>query len=438
MTRRLPHVCLVLFVVCCLPDSRASAENWPGWRGPTGQGLSRETDLPLTWSANENVRWKAPLPDAGNSSPVVWGDRVFVTQASEKTSWPPERDPKIPKGTSGGGAAVARKRSLLCFDRKSGELLWQRDVIYEEPEPTHPTNPFCSATPAIDGERIVTSHGSAGLVCYDLDGELLWKHDVGKLDHVWGNASSPVLYGDLVILWCGPGSRQFLRAVDKRTGETVWEHVEQHAEQGSDLQGTWATPTVACVGERDQLILPFPYIIKGFDPQSGRELWQERGPGNFVYGSALFENGLAVFGRDAYKLDADGIADQFRLERGGGGRGPHSGVLVDGHLYVGGSVPACYSLETGQDVWKPQIDERPGVSTTWGSMVHAGGRLYFTDQRGTTLVLAADPKYQVLAKNALDEHTNASIAVSQGELFIRTWKHLWCIGNDAKNNAVEP
>jgi outer membrane protein assembly factor BamB len=425
---------ILVSLVLCLSSAWLGGvcwgDNWPGWRGPSGQGISRETDLPVTWSRTENVRWKVELPDEGNSSPVVWGDRVFLTQASEKTLWPPQRDPKIPTGTSGGGAAVAAKRSLMCFDRATGKLLWQRDTIYKESEPTHRTNPFCSATPVTDGERIIASHGSAGLVCYDMEGKPLWKYDVGKLDHVWGNASSPILHGDLAILWCGPGSRQFLLAVNKRTGEKVWEHVEPNSESGSDLQGTWATPTVARVGERDQLILPFPYVIKGLAPKTGRELWQKRGPGNFVYGSALFDGSLAIFGKNVYQLGAKGVIKQIRFQRGGGGRGPHSGVVAGGYLYVAGSVPSCYEIETGKEVWKSQIKNRPGTGTVWGSMVHADSKLYFTDQKGTTLVLAATPEFEVLATNALVEHTNASIAVSQGDIFIRTWKHLWCIGKE--------
>lgn len=428
MTSRLLRMAVVSCSAFSLLGELAWGDNWPGWRGPTGQGLSRETALPVKWSETENVRWKVELPDEGNSSPVIWGDRVFLTQASEKTLWPPQRDPKIPQGTSSGGAAIAEKRSLMCFDRLTGKLVWQRDTIYKEPEPTHRTNPFCSATPVTDGERVIASHGSAGLVCYDMQGNPLWKYEVGKLDHVWGNASSPILYKDLVILWCGPGSRQFLLAVNKKTGEKVWEHVEPSAESGTDLQGTWATPTIARVGEQDQLLLPFPYVIKGFDPQTGKELWQERGPGNFVYGSALFADGVAVFGRDAYKLGPEGVIKQMRFPRDGGGRGPHSGVFVDGYLYVGGTIPSCYEVETGREIWKDQIKNRPGTTTTWDSMVYADNKLYFTDQRGSTLVLSAGPKYEVLAKNELNEHTNASIAVSQGDLFIRTWKHLWCIG----------
>src|SRR5262245_21068799 len=165
------------------------AGNWPNWRGPDNQGHSAEANLPLTWSDKENVKWKVPLPDEGNSTPVVWGDRIFLTQASDKKDWPP----KPPSG----GPASAHRRSLWCLNRADGKILWQKDVIYPEPESTHHTNPFCSASPATDGDRVVVSHGSAGLFCYDFAGKELWKRDLGKFEHIWGNASSPIFYGDL-------------------------------------------------------------------------------------------------------------------------------------------------------------------------------------------------------------------------------------------------
>src|SRR5262245_31263377 len=156
----------------------ARADNWPGWRGPDGQGQCAEKGVPLTWSAKENVRWKVKLPDEGSSTPIVWGDRIFLTQASEKSLWPA-------KGGKGGqgGPAIAKKRSLWCLDRATGKIVWQKDVIYDEKESTHPTNPYCSASPVTDGERIVVSHGSAGMYCYDFSGKELWNYQVGKLEH---------------------------------------------------------------------------------------------------------------------------------------------------------------------------------------------------------------------------------------------------------------
>ena len=165
----------------------ARADDWPAWRGPTGQGFCAEKDLPLKWSDKENVKWKVALAEPGNSTPVVWGDKIFLTQANK-------------------GGSV---RSLLCFARADGKLLWQKDVAYADKERNWNQNWYCNASPATDGERVVVSFGSAGMYCYDFAGKELWKRtDLGKWEHAFGNGASPVLYGDLAILWCGPNERQ--------------------------------------------------------------------------------------------------------------------------------------------------------------------------------------------------------------------------------------
>lgn len=408
-----------------------SADNWPGWRGPDGQGHSGEKNLPLKWSATENVKWKVALPDTGNSTPAVWGDRIFVTQASDKSMWPPPGP---------GGPAIARKRSLLCFARSDGKLLWQKDVAYDDKEYTHPTNPFCSASPTTDGERVVASFGSAGMYCYDLSGKELWKKDLGKLEHIWGNASSPILYNDLAILWCGPGERQFLLAVDKKTGDEKWKHDEPGGASGVGNKtwiGSWSTPIVSKIGGADQLILSVPDKLKGFDPKTGKELWSCAGLTQLVYTSPVYADGVAVamsgFHGSALAVKVGGTGDitKDRLwhhtkanpQRIG------TGVIVGEHVYMmeeNGS-PHCFELKTGKEVWEGMIEKRPGGSS-WSSMVAAAGRLYIVNRNGDTLVLAASPKYEQLAFNRLGaEHIDASIAVSDGELFIRTHKNLWCI-----------
>lgn len=422
---------IVALLILC---GSARADNWPGWRGPTGQGVCAEKDLPVKWGPTENVRWKTPLSAPGNSTPAIWGDRIFITQASDKTLWPPQVPPEFPKGTSPGGHAIAEKRSVLCFNRADGKLLWQRDTIFKEKETTHATNPFCSASPITDGERVIASHGSAGLVSYDFDGKELWKYDVGKLEHVWGNASSPILHGDLCILWCGPGERQFLLAINKKTGEKVWETPEPGGDAGLTSKrflGSWSTPIIARVGDQDQLIFGVPFKLKGFDPKTGKELWSAGIGGSYSYSSPLFVDGLVIYGQSLLKLGGAGDITKARLMHRVGAMYISTAVLDGDYLYTYGGVgiPACYEWKTGKELWKDQITERPGGTETWGSLVHAAGRIYITDKNGATLVFAAGPKYELLAVNRLgNEPTNASLAVSNGEFFIRTHKHLWCIG----------
>jgi outer membrane protein assembly factor BamB len=281
---------------------------------------------------------------------------------------------------------------------------------------------------------VIVSHGSAGMHCYDLSGKALWKVDLGKLEHAWGNASSPVIYGDLVILWCGPGERSFLLAVNKKTGAKVWETVEKGAPPGK-FEGTWSTPIIIKSEGRDQLLLGVPNKLKGFDPKNGKELWSCDGLTALVYTSPLFADGIAVamsgYGGAALavKLGGGGDITKNRLwHHPKNSQRIGTGVIVGEHLYMveEDGRPHCFELKTGQEVWQSQYDKRP-TGGAWGSMVHADGRLYITDRVGTTTVFAANPKFEVLAQNRLGEHTDASIAVSNGDLFIRTYKTLWCI-----------
>ena len=397
------------------------AGHWPAWRGPTGQGHSDEKNLPLTWTAKENVKWKVPLAHPGNSTPVVWGDKVFLTQANK------------------GGS----ERSLLCFARADGQKLWQVDVAHPYKERNWNETWYANASPATDGERVVVSFASAGMYCYDFDGKELWKRtDLGSWEHAFGSGASPVLYGDLAILWCGPNEnagRNFLLAVDKKTGKTVWEKDEP--------SGSWSTPLLIQVNGQDQLVLGRSKDVKGapesraghlkgFDPKTGRELWACQGLNSYVYTSALYADGVAVgmsgFNGSALAVKLGGTGDitTDRLwlhpkstQRVG------SGVIVGGHVYMVDENGAahCYDLKTGDDLWKEAPRLKGG--RTWGSIVHADGRLYVLMHSGETVVLAANPKHEVLAVNPLDrgEQTNSSPAVSDGAIFLRTFKHLWCI-----------
>jgi outer membrane protein assembly factor BamB len=399
----------------------ALAADWPAWRGPTGQGHSAETNLPLKWSPKENVKWKVSLAHPGNSTPVVWGQKVFLTQANK------------------GGS----ERSLYCFDRANGKQLWQKTVAYSEKERNWNENWYANASPATDGERVVVSFGSAGMYCYDLTGKELWSRtDLGHWEHPFGNGSSPVLYDDLVILWCGPNEtkgRNYLIAVNKATGKTVWEHDEP--------AGSWSTPVVAKVGGKDQLLLGQSRdvkgqpeskagFLKGYDPKTGTELWKCQGLNSYVYTSPLVGDGVAVnvsgYGGSAMAVKLGGTGDittdRLWLHPNPANQRVGSGTIVGEHFYMVDEdcVPHCYALKTGEDAWKGEGKLRGG--TTWGSIVHADGRLYLLMRNGETVVLAASPKFEVLAVNPLGEQTNSSVAVSNGDLFIRTFKSLWCIG----------
>ena len=401
--------------VAAVAASCAMAGHWPGWRGPAGNGQSVEKDLPLKWDAKENVRWKIELPGPGNSSPVVWGDRVFLTQSLDKEG---------------------KRRAVMCFQRGDGKLLWQKETSYDEAEPTHATNPYCSATPVTDGKRMIASLGAAGLVCYDFDGNELWRYGVGKYGHIWGNASSPILCGDLVILLGGPGERQFLLAVNKIAGKKAWQ-VDFAGGGNKEYLGSWSTPIIARVGDHDEMIVCLPEKLKAFDPKTGTELWSCDGLGKLAYSTPVCSaDGIVVafsgYGGPAMAVRAGGKGDVTETHRlwhhaKGNTQCIGSPVIVGEYAYLirESGAAQCYELKTGKEVWNK---ERLG-KTTWSSLVEADGRLYVANDDGEIHVLMANPKFELLARNVLDGtgKIQASIAVSDGELFIRSHRHLWCI-----------
>ena len=429
----------VLGVSLCV--AAAQADDWPAWRGPTGQGLSSDRGVPVKWTAKENVRWKVALEFPGNSTPIVWGDKILLTQANKDPNPKKDADGKVdPKQSKDG-----KVRSLLCLSRADGKTVWRQDVKYDEFERNWPNIPYANASPATDGERVVACFGSAGLYCYDLSGKELWKRtDLGQWDHIFGNGASPVIHGDLVVQWCGPNDPKgdnYLLAVNKKTGETVWRHDEPY--------GSWITPLVARVNDKDQLIIGQSRdvknrpeaewgFLKGIDPASGKELWRCRGLNSYFYASPLFADGIAVgmsgYGGSAFAVKLGGkgdvTADRLWLQKAPANQRVGSGVIVGGHVYVvdENAIPRCYDLKTGENKWADA--ERVKGQLTWGSMVHAEGRLYVMMRDGTTVVLAADPKFEVLAVNPLEpgEQTNSSPAIAGGEIYLRTFKHLYCIG----------
>jgi outer membrane protein assembly factor BamB len=408
-------------IVVGLAGLAGRGDDWLAWRGPQADGHSRERNLPLKWSAAENVRWKTPLPGPGNSTPVVAGQRIFITQATER------------------GA----KRSLMCFDRRQGTLLWQQTVEHPDREPTHGTNPYCSASPVTDGRRVVVSFGSAGIVCYDVEGKLLWRRDLGPCHHIWGNAASPVLHGQLVLLNFGPGERTFLVALDKDTGEEVWRVEEPGGKLGdkgpTEWIGSWSTPVVAAAEGRDEVIVSWPGAVKAYRPKTGELLWsctgldKDAGTGRLVYTTPLVTPtaivAMAGYGGPALAVRPGGSGDvsaSHRLWRvPNGPQRIGSGVVVGEHVYMVNTPGAmqCIEWATGKVLWTERA-----AGETWASLVCADGRLYVTDLAGETVVLAARPTFEVLARNPLGERTLASMAVSDGALLIRTYQHLWCIG----------
>ncbi len=420
---------LYLGLACAVPSLRA--ENWPAWRGPSQQGVTSETDLPVLWSRTENIRWRTPLPERGNSTPIVWEDRIFVTQPEDQEN----------------------RRTLMCFDRAAGKLLWQEGLTFAEKEPTHNTNPFCSPSPVTDGERVIVWFGSAGLACYDLAGKLLWHRDLGSVNHHWGSGSSPVLVGNLCIINYGPGNPSFVIAVDKRDGNTVWKFDVPHEHYGektalgpsgsaggSELYGSWATPLVIDAAGRKELIVALPQKLLSCDPETGKEFWSCGGLSDLVYASPSASNDIVVafggFHGPSLAVKAGGRGDRTvnRLWYAPRSRSRlPSAVVRDEHLYVADmqGIVECQHAGTGETVWEGRAKGTDGKNETWSSPVLSGDKLYLPNQSGDVFVIKASPqKLEVIATNSLSEPTNSSLAVSNGEIFFRTHEALWCIGED--------
>jgi len=404
------------------------AGNWPAWRGPAADGTTPETDLPLKFSATEGVKWKIALPERGNSTPVVWGQKIFLTQN------------------------VGTKRTLMCLDRKDGKTLWQAGPEWTEKEFTHGTNPYCSASAATDGERVVAWFGSAGLWCWSPDGKEQWHVDLGAQKHIWGYAASPVLHGDLCILNFGPGDRSFIVAVDKKTGKEVWRfdvpkpEVMEGPGQQPGYAGSWNTGRVVTLNKKDEFLISLPGAVFSLDPKTGRENWHSNGLNPLVYSEPIIER-QAPFG-PGFVFAAFGGYGGFSIGLKDGGHGDLTSARlwqekknpqrIGSHIAMGKwaflvgepGIIQCIDLTTGKDVWKERMTTPAGRANTWSSLVRSGDRIYAVTQNSDVVVFKASPeKYEQLAVNPMgDGLTNSSLAVSDGQLFLRTYKHLWCIG----------
>lgn len=404
------------------PSADIVAGDWPAFRGPAGLGVTGDTGFPTSWSEKENVRWKTELPNRGNESPVVAAGLVFVTSATDDGS----------------------QRRLHCFNRKDGSEKWTRKVEFQAGEKTHQTNPFGAATPAVSSNKVVVWHGSAGLFCYDLEGKELWSAQPGTVTHIWGYGSSPVIHDGKVILNFGPGVAQAIVAYDLETGNEAWRHKEPGGtdDRGGRMVGSWSTPVIADVGEAAQIVCSLPTRVVSLSPEDGAVIWSCDGligkNGNLVYTSPLISKGIGVamggYTGPALAFRLDGKGDVTKTHRlwYDDSKQPQrisSGVIVGDHIFMANAGPGilqCLELKTGKEVWK----ERGPGANHWGQMCFADGHLFVTNQKSQTVVFAPNAeKYEQVAVNSLSGSSNSTPAFSDGEIFLRTSKHLYCVSS---------
>jgi outer membrane protein assembly factor BamB len=399
---------LVVIVAMSLATATHS-EEWPGWRGPRGDGTSIETGLPIHWSASESIRWKAEVAGTGHSSPIVWGDRVFLTSCREEK----------------------KERLLLCYDRRDGNLLWERVVVTAPLEKKHQFNSYASSTPVTDGSHVWVSflaQPRAVVACYDLDGVKKWEKSPGDFHSVHGFCSPPVPYKDLIILNVDQDDpAAFIVALDKTTGAERW-RIHRPGVR------SYCPPLIFEAAGRPQLVLSGSNHVTSYDPATGKVLWEIDGPTEQFVASFVQQDGLLFMTggfpqRHVLAIRPDGIGDvtathiAWRTTKGAGY--VPSPIAWDHHVFLfnDDGVATCWEAKSGKQCWQERLGRHFNASP-----IAAEGRLYVTDSEGKTYVLLAGPVFEVLKKNELGEECSASPAVSGGNLFYRTAHHLWCIG----------
>ncbi len=419
----------------------AVEDSWPTWRGPNGDGIALRGDPPVTWSESENIKWKVELKGSSDSTPVVWGDRMFLTMAVPSVEEPETPQPAdAPTGQRRRGPprvpapTVPYKFILICLDRQTGDVLWERTAQEQVPhEGHHPTSSLAAYSPVTDGERIWVSFGSRGLHCYDLDGNHQWSADLVKMTtrNGFGEGSSPAIAGDAVIVVADHEGDSKIFAFNKITGKLLWE-------KDRDEPTSWATPMPVTVGDSVQVVTSATNFIRSYDVNSGDVIWQCGGLTSnaipspvFGFGNVYCTTGHRGYALKCIKIDATGdVTDTdavvWELEKGT----PYvaSPLLYDGRIYLTlgrQAILSCYEAKTGAPLFEEQKIE--GLTQLYASPVGAAGRIYIAGRGGTVVVIKSADAYEVLASNTLDDGFDASPVVIGDNLYLKGEHHLYCI-----------
>ena len=418
----MPSVQLLILIAICGICSIANADDWPQFRGPSGNATASDSDPPTTWSDSENIVWKTALPGRGASSPIVSGKHVFLTAYTGFGV-----DAQEP------GDKANLRLHVICFERNSGKLLWDKSIkaspSTQKLSPRIADHGYATATPATDGEAVYASFGVSGVVACDMDGNLLWQAAIGDGTAGFGSAASPVVYGDLVYVNASIESNT-LFAFDKQSGRNVW--------KTESIMKSWTTPCIAEVPDGPpELILNQKNEIFAFDPVTGKKLWWCAGVEDYIVPVPVFHDGIVycLGGRSnraiAVKLGGRGdVTKTHKLWESTTGANVTSPVYHDGHLYWASdkAIENCLRASDGEEVYRERLPTR---SRIYSSIVRAGNKLYVTTRDQGIVVLAAKPEYEELAVNVIEsDHTlvNASLAVSENQLVLRTDRFLYCIG----------
>lgn len=436
----IPALCTFLAAAAAADFSAESQHQWHQWRGPLANGTAPHGDPPIRWSRTSHIRWKVPLPGEGSATPVIWDDQVFLLTAV-RTDRTVDALPK-PKQEPPGGYKTERPKNfyrfeVIALDRRTGKTRWQRTAIESLPhEGRHDTNSYASGSPTTDGHRLYVSFGSRGIYCYDLQGNLQWKRDLGQMITRlgWGEGASPTLWADsLVVNWDHEG-QSFLTVLDAKTGQTRWK-VDR------DEVSSWATPLVVPREGGTQVIVNATRRATSYDLATGRILWECGGQTTNVIPSPVRFDDLAIVmsgfqGTAAYAIPlgsagdltgGDRIAWHYKTAT------PYvpSPLLVGDRLYFTkwiSPILTCLDARTGNVLLEAQ--RLPGLKSLYASPVAAGGRIYILSREGVGLVIKEQPKLEILATNHLDDCFDASPAVVGRQMFLRGKTSLYCIAEE--------
>lgn len=401
----------------------ARADNWPQWRGPNGDGVSGESGLPTSWGPEENVAWKVKMPGWGASTPVIWDRDVFVTAQGDD-----------------------ERLLLLCIDRDAGKVRWQKEVARGRLK-THRLHNMASPSPVTDGKHVWVAFGTGDVACYDRSGERVWRRnlvdDYGDYTIKWGMAGSPAIVGDVLVMACMHQERSYVAALDKATGKPRWKVDRPTAARG-ESKDSYSTPVVFESGGRKDIIVSGADFVAAYDPADGGERWRCEGLTGRVVATPAIADGLIV-ATSAFKRGMLGIKPggsgnitdshlQWQIDRGAPDvptpvvyRGMVFAVTDDG-------LALCLDAKSGEEVYRKRVGGR-----FWGSPVAADGRIYSISEAGECVILAADREFKKIGAPSLGEgDCLASPAISDGQIFLRSRDHLFCIGKrKAGRSGVE-
>lgn len=435
-----------LSFTCANLSAAPGDEYWPTWRGPKATGVALKGNPPLTWSESQNVKWKVEVPGRGTSSPIIWGNKLFFQTAVDTgREVKSASEPAAPQDNAGGrrrGPGRGRAPStilqfdLVCLDRITGEILWQRTATETVPhEGHHPDHGFASYSPVTDGELIWASFGSRGLYCFDLDGNLKWQRDLIQMNTVagFGEGSSPALAGDAVVVVCDHEGDSAIFAFAKETGQPLWR-------KDRDEATSWATPVSVEVDGKHQVITSATNFVRSYDVQTGQVVWQCSGqtrntiPSPVLgFGKVFCTSGFRGNALQAIQLGKTGDlsgSDAIVWQVSEATPYVPSPLLHDGRIYVcsgNNELVSCYDARTGTPHYtKEKLDGLKGV---YASPVAVANRVYFAGRNGVTAVIKSADTFEVLATNTLDDGFDASPAIAGDTLYLKGREHLYCLMN---------